>query len=182
MTAVWKAMFLAEKYGRLTLTLDEVAEQVLLAPQTIRNRRVRGEFQWLIENGNELVGDVFDVTAHLQAQCSPEGIAANIAREKAHDAAIAHAKTIRRIANMRRHAVRRCSLVRRRTPPWADRAAILSIYREARRLTLETGVPHHVDHEVPLRGAIVSGLHVQTNLRVIPARQNIRKSNRFNVE
>lgn len=35
---LWSAMFLAEKYGRLTLTLDEVAEQIGLSPDTIRQR------------------------------------------------------------------------------------------------------------------------------------------------
>jgi hypothetical protein len=37
---------------------------------------------------------------------------------------------------------------------------------------------HHVDHELPLRGRRVSGLHVHTNLRVLPAEDNFRKGNR----
>lgn len=64
-------------------------------------------------------------------------------------------------------------------PPWADREAILAVYREARRLTKETGVKHHVDHYYPLKGEIVSGLHVHFNLRPIPAPDNHRKGNKM---
>lgn len=65
-----------------------------------------------------------------------------------------------------------------RRAPWADSKAIAAMYAEARRLTAETGIPHHVDHIVPLQGEFVSGLHVETNLRVIPGIDNIRKRNK----
>lgn len=67
-----------------------------------------------------------------------------------------------------------------RRPPWADAAAIQAIYAEARRLTQETGVPHDVDHIIPLQGDYVTGLHVETNLQVIARSENNRKRNRFN--
>lgn len=65
------------------------------------------------------------------------------------------------------------------TPTWADENVILSFYREAERLTRQTGVPHQVDHIVPLQGRSVSGLHSQHNLQVITAAENRRKSNRW---
>lgn len=38
MSTIWRVMFLAEKYGRMTMTLEEVAEQIGLAPSTIKGK------------------------------------------------------------------------------------------------------------------------------------------------
>lgn len=59
-----------------------------------------------------------------------------------------------------------------RTPPWADLRSIEAFY-----VACPPG--HHVDHIVPLRGRLVSGLHVIDNLQYLVDIENIRKSNKF---
>lgn len=78
-------------------------------------------------------------------------------------------------------ALRRKRRLKERTPTWADLAAIREMYRLAQELTERTGESHHVDHVIPLRGELVSGLHVAENLRVVPAGVNLAKRNHFDV-
>ena len=60
---------------------------------------------------------------------------------------------------------------------WANQDAIVEIYRQAELMTRATGRLHVVDHIIPLQGRMVSGLHVETNLRVIEHRENAKKHN-----
>jgi hypothetical protein len=68
---------------------------------------------------------------------------------------------------------------RRRNVPWANKEAIAAFYTTAAILTRTTGRKHVVDHIIPLRGRKVSGLHVETNLRVIEQFENARKFNKW---
>jgi hypothetical protein len=68
------------------------------------------------------------------------------------------------------------------TPKWLTRTQLFEIegfYIEAARLTKETGIPHHVDHIVPLQGKTVRGLHVPWNLQILTAIENLSKGNRI---
>jgi hypothetical protein len=63
--------------------------------------------------------------------------------------------------------------------PWADLGEIKKIYKKAIELTRENGIAHHVDHIYPLTSKYMCGLHVETNLQILTAEENISKSNRF---
>jgi hypothetical protein len=89
------------------------------------------------------------------------------------------ARVEQRAATDNHHSGKRRAAKLQRVPPWADREAIRAIYKRARDLTEQTGVPHHVDHVLPLRGKRVSGLHVHQNLQIITGAENGRKHNRF---
>ena len=67
------------------------------------------------------------------------------------------------------------------TPSWLTEdhiREIEAIYEVARTRSAETGIPHEVDHIVPLQGRNVCGLNVPWNLRAIPAAEN-RAKGRF---
>lgn len=73
---------------------------------------------------------------------------------------------------------KRKSMKNNAAPRWANQEIIFSIYENARKLSAETGIPHHVDHIVPLvdRKSRVCGLHCEQNLRVITKQENLEKN------
>ena len=72
-----------------------------------------------------------------------------------------------------------------RTPSWLsenDLNEMSNIYAIAKRRSEIEGIQYHVDHIIPLKGKIVSGLHVPSNLQIITWRENITKNNIFEGE
>ena len=70
---------------------------------------------------------------------------------------------------------------RQATPPWLTeehKRQIEAFYVLARRLSVETGIEHHVDHIEPLAGEDACGLHVPWNLQILTAAANIKKGNK----
>lgn len=61
------------------------------------------------------------------------------------------------------------------TPNWANKKEIKKFYEEADKLSIETGIKYSVDHILPLRGKLVSGLHCEFNLQVMTLRENVLK-------
>lgn len=68
---------------------------------------------------------------------------------------------------------RRRAAKQRAMPKWADHRKIERIYRAAWMMNLT------VDHIVPLISPRVCGLHVEHNLQLLPAQENVRKGNRI---
>jgi len=69
-----------------------------------------------------------------------------------------------------------------RIPAWLDEDdfwLLEQVYELAALRTKMFGFDWHVDHVIPLQGKRVSGLHVPTNLAVIPYFENCRKNNGF---
>lgn len=74
-------------------------------------------------------------------------------------------------AKMRAYVNKRRADKDQATPAWFDKEEVDYIYS----LASERGL--QVDHIVPLKSKYVCGLHVQDNMRCIPASLNRKKSN-----
>lgn len=69
-----------------------------------------------------------------------------------------------------------------RTPAWSDGDKIKAYYAVCAFFNEVNGfIKYHVDHDYPLQGDLVSGLHVHNNLRIIPWQENVSKKNKFEV-
>jgi len=67
-------------------------------------------------------------------------------------------------------------------PKWLSKEQkndIEKVYSLAKKLTIETGVEHEVDHIIPLVNSDVCGLHVAWNMRVTTRFDNRSKGNRL---
>lgn len=68
------------------------------------------------------------------------------------------------------------------TPNWLSdnqMADIKAMYALAKKFERLCGVKYHVDHIIPLNNPDVCGLHVPWNLQVLPAKTNLKKSNKL---
>ena len=75
----------------------------------------------------------------------------------------------------------RKKVIKQRTPKWVSKEELWLIKEAYELAALRTklfGFSWHVDHVLPLQGETLSGLHVPTNLQVIPWLDNIQKKNK----
>lgn len=76
-----------------------------------------------------------------------------------------------------RNAKRRAGLAKA-TPSWLkeeDFDDIKNFYEEAKYFSYD------VDHIIPLKGKLVCGLHVPSNLQIISRKENVTKNNNYEV-
>ena len=72
------------------------------------------------------------------------------------------------------YKIKRRLLLKTQCPKWADLEKINQIY-------INCPVGYHVDHIIPLKGDVVRGLHIESNLQYLTAEENLKKGNRFKV-
>ena len=140
--------------------------------------------KYRIENRTNLL-EKKRIAQKIYAQQNPEKIAET---RKATVEKHRKARNEEKAAWRRRNSGKVLALTRKRqlskiqhTPSWLteDDFWIMSqAYELAALRTKMFGFAWHVDHVLPLQGDVVSGLHVPTNLQVIPGYENSRKGNR----
>jgi 5-methylcytosine-specific restriction endonuclease McrA len=93
-------------------------------------------------------------------------------------------KEYRKINKLNIYAINKSRRAKRLNamPKWVDLESIKEIYKEADRISKETNIEHHVDHVIPLVHPLVCGLHVPWNLQILTAEENLKKSNKFEIE
>jgi 5-methylcytosine-specific restriction endonuclease McrA len=80
------------------------------------------------------------------------------------------------VGAVRAQRARRRAAKLQRTPVWSETENIKGVYLEAQRQQMQ------VDHIIPLKGKLVSGLHVWGNLQLLTPKDNHSKGNKFDVE
>lgn len=86
------------------------------------------------------------------------------------------------IGKVRAHTVKRRAAKMQRTPNWLTNNDVWMLEEAYELAALRTklfGFSWHVDHVIPLQGKTVSGLHVPTNIQVIPWIDNVSKTNKY---
>jgi hypothetical protein len=89
---------------------------------------------------------------------------------------------VKNISNCKGSKQRRAIIIRLATPKWANMVKVARFHRERAEISVRTGIPHDVDHIVPLQGRNVCGLNNEFNLCVIPATENQSKSNKYSID
>lgn len=84
-------------------------------------------------------------------------------------------------AKINANAARLYATKKKRMPAWADHDKIDNWYEAAAHSTEASGIPHEVDHIIPLHGKLVSGLHIDYNMQILTKNANQRKRNKFEV-
>jgi hypothetical protein len=85
------------------------------------------------------------------------------------------------VAQMRANSMKRYTSKKKRCPTWLSSDGLWIIKEAYALANLRKKLfkkAWHVDHVIPLQGETVSGLHVPSNIQVVPAKWNLSKSNK----
>jgi len=175
-----------KKEQKANLTVEQIAERKSYMDAYNANRRqAQIEFskQYYIKNKKQI-----SQTKKEYRDANKEIIATTkkLNYEKYKEKHLAQKKEYRALNKGKINALNaaRKKVIKQQTPNWVDTVEkwfILETYELAALRTKMFGFSWNVDHIIPLQGKIVSGLHVPSNLQVIPAIENIRKKNKYEV-
>jgi hypothetical protein len=171
----------AERYVKGSKCTKCASIQTIVWKQENPEKQIASMRKW-IENNRELHNtrvkrwqeanpEKIKIVATAWAKANPEKVKAKTKRYiQRHPAEY----TARAVANVAKRA--------KRVPTWLtinDKWMMREAYKLAKLRTDMFGFKWEVDHIIPLRGEFVSGLHVPTNLQVIPKTENREKRNYY---
>jgi hypothetical protein len=131
----------------------------------------RGLHNTRVKRWQEANPEKVKIAATAWVKANPEKVKAKAKRYTKNNPA---EYTARAVASVARRA--------KRVPVWLttdDKWMMREAYKLAKLRTEIFGFIWEVDHTIPLRGEFVSGLHVPTNLQVIPKAENRQKRNYY---
>lgn len=155
-----------EKFRTRSVDLTGKRFGRLLVTEVTRQRR-RGAVLWkcLCDCGTEVITDSYNLSSGQSKSCSC------LQKEAAKSLQYKHGLSTDK--KFRLGYTRKAQAAKlQRTPPWSDLDAVQKIYADC-----PDG--YHVDHQIPLQGQLVSGLHVPANLQYLTSKENCSKGNKF---
>ena len=185
--------------GRVCLACDRLksklnAQEIRSTPEGMQ-RFKEASARYLAKEGNRAKSMQATLRAYHARRATPEGAEILRARSTAANAKYRATEVGKEKANAANRAWKQANYAKvlaatrlrqtgkaQRSPKWLcedDQFIFEEAYNLAALRQKLTGIAWHVDHIIPLHGALVSGLHVPENIQVIPAVVNMRKNNKW---
>lgn len=142
--------------------------------------RCRQWRQSLPKEKRDEIAEIARLRTRAWVETNPERASRNKRLSNANDAAKARKRNWkkRHPEKVAMEAVARRARKEQAKPSWNDDFAMRVTYRTAVVLGRIMKQQFHVDHIYPLQSKYMCGLHVHNNLQILPAAENMSKSNR----